>query len=253
MIMNKLVRCHILNDVGSTNTYLLGLKGGDPDYSYELATADFQSAGRGQRGNTWESEQGKNLLFSILAHPSYIEVKNQFSVSQAISMAVLNSVANIAGPEYARDFSVKWPNDIYWKNKKIAGILIENVLQGSCLLDSVIGVGLNVNQKEFFSNAPNPISLYNITGREIYRENLLEKIIDEFIEQMDCLKNGDHEKVDREYHRHLFRSDGFYSYRDSKGEFSARIDHVRSDGHLVLVDNDGQSRHYEFKEVSIIL
>lgn len=253
MIMNKLVKCHVLQDVGSTNTYLLELKGGDPNYSCELVTADFQSAGRGQRGNTWESEKGANLIFSILAHPNYLEAKNQFFVSQAISLAVLNSIATIAGPEYSKDFSIKWPNDIYWKNKKIAGILIENVLQGFSLLDSVIGVGLNVNQKEFFSNAPNPISLYNITGRIINREVLLEMIIDNFIEQMDHLKNGNQEMVDREYHRHLFRRDGFYEYRDSEGEFSARIDHVRSDGHLVLVDINGQTRQYEFKEVSIIL
>ncbi len=251
--MNKLVKYHFLQDVGSTNTYLMELKGGDPNYSYELAIADFQSAGRGQRGNTWESEKGSNLLFSILAHPDYIEIKNQFSVSKAISLAVHNSIVKIAGPEFASDFSVKWPNDIYWRNKKIAGILIESVLQGSCLLDSVIGVGFNVNQKEFVSNAPNPVSLYNITGREANREVLLEMIIDEFIALMDCLKNGSQEKIDSEYHRHLFRNDGFYSYRDSKGEFSARIDHVQSDGHLFLVDDQGHSREYEFKEVSIIL
>ena len=153
----------------------------------------------------------------------------------------------------AKDFSVKWPNDIYWKNKKIAGILIENVLQGSNILDSVIGVGLNVNQKVFVSNAPNPVSLYNITGKKINRDDLLEMIVDEFIQQMDNLRNGNHYSVDEEYHRHLFRRDGFYRYRDSQGEFSARIDHVRSDGHLVLVDNEGKTRQYEFKEVSIIL
>lgn len=253
MNMNKSVKCHILKDVGSTNTYLLELKGGDPNFDYELATADFQSAGRGQRGNTWESEQGSNLLFSILAHPGFIEAKNQFSVSQAISFAVLNSIATVAGLEYAKDFSVKWPNDIYWKNKKIAGILIENVLQGSNILDSVIGVGLNVNQKVFVSNAPNPVSLYNITGKKINRDDLLEMIVDEFIQQMDNLRNGNHYSVDEEFHRHLFRRDGFYRYRDSQGEFSARIDHVRSDGHLVLVDNEGKTRQYEFKEVSIIL
>ena len=160
----KNIKWHRSSSIGSTNTYLRELNGGDPAYAYEAAVASFQTAGRGQKGNSWESEAGKNLLFSILAHPNNIKVQEQFYISQAIALAVSDSVMAAVGPQYACDVSVKWSNDVYWKDFKMAGILIENTLQGSNILDTVVGVGLDVNQEVFVSDAPNPISLKNITG-----------------------------------------------------------------------------------------
>ena len=101
------IKWHRSDSIGSTNTYLRDLKGGDPDFDYEVAVADFQTAGRGQKGNTWESEQGKNLLFSILAHPYNIKVREQFYISEAIALAVSDSVAVAMGSEYAAD--LRWP------------------------------------------------------------------------------------------------------------------------------------------------
>ena len=129
------IKWHRSESIGSTNTYLRELGGGDPSFDYEVAVATFQTAGRGQKGNTWESEAGKNLLFSILAHPQNIKVQEQFYISEAIALAVSDSVIAFIGPEYADSVSVKWSNDVYWKDYKMAGILIENTLQGDRILE----------------------------------------------------------------------------------------------------------------------
>lgn len=230
------------------------MNGGDTSCDMELATTEFQTAGRGQKGNSWESDEGVNLLFSILLHPVYVQASRQFCISQAIAMAVVESlkeqVKDVSTAEY---FTVKWPNDIYWKEKKIAGILIENELYGSTLRDCVVGVGLNVNQQVFRSDAPNPVSLYNITGEKVEREELLDSIMRKFSSFLYMIENGQVPLLHKEYMDNLFRKEGYHNYRDANGEFSARICDVRDDGRLILADKDGVERLYEFKEVSIIL
>ena len=250
--MDKKIKWHRSDSIGSTNTYLRDLKGGDPEYDYEVAVASFQTAGRGQKGNTWESEAGKNLLFSILAHPGSIKVQEQFYISEAIALAVSDSVMSAIGPEYAGGVSVKWSNDIYWNDYKMAGILIENTLQGSSILDTVVGVGLDVNQEVFLSDAPNPISLKNITGREFDLDALLNDIVDRFIGYME-LPADKRPDVDKLYRSRLYRREGFHKFRDVQGEFEARIEGIRPDGCLMLLTDSGQHRVYEFKQVQFIL
>jgi BirA family biotin operon repressor/biotin-[acetyl-CoA-carboxylase] ligase len=130
--------------------------------------ADYQTAGRGCGTNRWESERGRNLLFSLLIRPHGLSANRQFHLSMAISLAISETLGQHVG-----DVSIKWPNDIYWRDGKIAGILIEHTLQGALIKDSIIGVGLNVNQREFRSDAPNPVSLWQISGQETNREELL--------------------------------------------------------------------------------
>lgn len=251
--MMKKIKWHRSDSIGSTNTYLRELNGGDPAYDYEVAVADFQTAGRGQKGNTWESEQGKNLLFSILAHPKGIKVQEQFYISEAIALAVSDAVIAAAGPEYAAGFSVKWSNDIYYKDCKMAGILIENTLQGSSILDTVVGVGLDVNQEVFVSDAPNPISLKNITGRDYDRDALLDDIIARFIGYMELDTPSQRAGVDELYRSRLYRRQGYYKYRDENGVFEACIEGIRPDGCLMLQTRSGEHRTYEFKQVQFVL
>ena len=251
--MMKKIKWHKSESIGSTNTYLRSLNGGDPSYDYEVAVATFQTAGRGQKGNSWESEAGKNLLFSILAHPSSIKVQEQFYISEAIALAVSDSVMAAIGHEYAPDVSVKWSNDIYWKDFKMAGILIENTLQGDRILDTVVGVGLDVNQEVFVSDAPNPISLKNITGREFNLEDLLQNIIASFIGYMELETPEQRAKVDALYRSRLYRREGYHKFRDENGIFEACIEGIRPDGCLMLQTPAGQHRTYEFKQVQFIL
>ena len=223
------IKWHRSDSIGSTNTYLRELGGGDPAYDYEVAVADFQTAGRGQKGNAWESEQGKNLLFSILAHPKNIKVREQFYISESIALAVSDSVMAALGPQFAREVSVKWSNDVYWKEFKMAGILIENTLQGDRILDTVVGVGLDVNQEVFLSDAPNPISLKNITGRDYDRDALLSDIVERFKGYME-LQADKRSDVDKLYRNRLFRREGYHRFRDAQGEFEACIEGIHPDG-----------------------
>ena len=205
--------------------------------------ADYQTAGRGCGTNTWESERGKNLLFSILIHPVDLPANRQFLVS----MAMANSIAKVVS-KYVKNVSIKWPNDIYVGDSKLCGMLIENRLKGSTIKDSIIGVGLNVNQFHFVSDAPNPISLANLTGREFDRDQLLQELLQAFDEEWEDI-NG----VRSRYLEQLYRRTGSYRYRDSLGEFLAELVTVEEDGHLVLRNTDEYSHKYAFKEVQFII
>lgn len=248
------IKRHRLQTVHSTNSFLRELNGGDASFDMELATTEFQTAGRGQKGNSWESEKSKNLLFSILLHPVYVQPSKQFCISEAIALAVVKSLKEIVAEEsVAKDFSVKWPNDIYWKNKKIAGILIENELFGSTIRDCIVGVGININQQMFLSDAPNPVSLYNILGVNTNVEEVLDAIIKQFVANVSMIENGQTALLHNEYMDSLFRRNGIYPYRDADSEFMATIKDVREDGRLILTDSDDKERIYEFKEVAIVL
>jgi BirA family biotin operon repressor/biotin-[acetyl-CoA-carboxylase] ligase len=248
------IKRHRLQTVHSTNSFLRELNGGDASFDMELATTEFQTAGRGQKGNSWESEKSKNLLFSILLHPVYVQPSKQFCISEAIALAVVKSLKEIVADELvAKDFSVKWPNDIYWKNKKIAGILIENELFGSTIRDCIVGVGININQQNFISDAPNPVSLYNILGVSTNVEEVLDAIIKQFVANVSMIENGQTALLHKEYMDSLFRRKGIYPYRDCSSEFMATINDVREDGRLILTDSDDKERIYEFKEVAIVL
>lgn len=210
-----------------------------------VVVADYQTAGRGCGTNKWESERGKNLLFSMLIHPTEIAINKQFMVS----MAVANSIAAVVVKYVtSQAVSVKWPNDIYVGDKKICGILIENRLQGGVIKDSIIGVGLNVNQQCFVSDAPNPVSMANVTGRQFDREQLLQELLEAFQQEW-----ADLEGVRERYLQQLYRRKGFFRYRDAYGECTAEIVTVEADGHLVLQDVDGRTNRYAFKEIQFVI
>ena len=205
----------------------------------------FQSSGKGQQGNSWESEIGKNLLFSLLLKPSFIAVDKQFIVSQMISLAI-KKVLN----QYADGFSIKWPNDIYWNDRKIAGILIENSLQGNKIKWMIVGVGLNVNQECFVSNAPNPVSLFNIVGKVLPTNEILENILTVF-EQL--YRINDIEIIRAEYIENLYRGSGFHKFKADNQVFDARITNVFTDGQLELETTNDEILKFYFKEVEFVI
>ncbi len=219
-----------IDETGSTNQWLRDRQLEDD----VCVVADFQTAGRGCGTNTWESERGKNLTFSLLLHPVMMPARQQFVISKAVSVALCKVLS-----QHAAGFSIKWPNDIYWNDRKIAGILIENRLQGTLVKDSIIGIGLNVNQKVFLSDAPNPVSLCQITGSDIDREALLS----DFLQLLDLTALPD------SYDSMLYRQEGFHPYSDAQGRFEAELVEVEPDGHLMLRTREGSVRRYAFKEV----
>jgi len=213
-----------------------------------VVRTDFQTKGKGQGTNRWESAKGKNLLFSLLLRPVQIPVEEQFLVSQLVSLGIVDSLRSLAS-EQAKEFSIKWPNDIYWQNEKVAGILIENTWQGRKISSSVIGIGLNVNQKQFFSDAPNPVSLLHILGKKTNRKALLKAIL-EAIEGYSL--HLDKEIIRKNYHQSLFRKDGFHSYKAGNRIFDAEILEVANDGRLMLKEKTGEISGYYFKEVEFV-
>lgn len=237
---------------GSTNDWLRENGEMDDDCLLKVAVTSYQSAGRGQKGNHWESQEGANLLFSILSRPMNLKACDQFRLSQAISLAVTDVLTAVLDDK-ASELSVKWPNDIYWEEKKLGGILIENRLQGAFITDCIIGVGLNVNQTRFYSDAPNPISIRGISGLENSTDELLQRIISRFTEYYIQIESGSVYSIHDKYMKRLFRRDGFHIYCDENGEFSARITDVLPSGILVLEDTEGHTRQYEFKQVRFIL
>ncbi len=236
-----------LQETRSTNTYLDIIDTECPQQEGCVVTTHTQSAGRGQRGNSWEAEPGKNLTFSYLLRPEGVAPQEQFILSQAVSLAVVDVLSR-----YAQGFSVKWPNDIYYHDSKIAGILIEHNLSGMSISRTIVGIGLNINQQQFISDAPNPISLQQITGREYDLDAILAEVLEATtIRYAQCV--GDRKQLQLDYAAALYRKDGFYPYRDAHGEFMATIREVQPDGYLVLCDTDGQVRQYAFKEVAFII
>lgn len=222
----------------STNTLLKELitKGEWPEGEYFLY-AGYQTAGRGQIGNSWESEADKNLLCSILLPPN----KNLYFLNIAVGVALLQVIGE--------DFTIKWPNDIYWQNKKVAGILVENAIIGNEIRYSIAGIGLNVNQTTFVSDAPNPISLKQIRGQEYD----IERLMNQLLEQVQNVLSEPEETIWSYYKAHLYRREGFWPYEDKNGIFEAAIQDVLPTGEIVLRDTNGQIRQYEFKQIKYIL
>lgn len=161
-----------LTSTSSTNEYLYDLIFRDDSLTEGLVVwSDFQTSGKGQLSNVWESEEGMNLTFSMLFFPSFLPIQSQFLLSQFVSLGIVDYLSNEVG---MKDVTVKWPNDIYWKNKKIAGVLIENLLMGNSISHTIVGVGLNVNQKKFLSDAPNPVSMATATKRHFNLDDELQ-------------------------------------------------------------------------------
>jgi BirA family biotin operon repressor/biotin-[acetyl-CoA-carboxylase] ligase len=237
----KIIR---FDQLPSTNQHLLQLIN-QQDFEEGLCVqADFQTNGRGQQGNYWESESGKNLTFSFVLCPDFLSASNQFILSQLVSVAIKQTL-----DRYTKGVSVKWPNDIFWNDKKIAGILIENSLIGYHIEHSVIGIGLNVNQEHFLDTTPNPISLKMILGKSLDISILLNDLLESIFAQYTNLIQGGEDSIREKYNDSLYRKDGYYPFRDENGDFIARVACVMDDGKLCLVTDVGENREYYFKEV----
>lgn len=211
-----------------------------------LVTAESQTAGRGATGG-WQSLPGQNLLFSLGVRPPGLPATQMFTLSEAACLAVCRALCR-----FAPGFRVKWPNDIYHGDHKAVGILIENELQGRHIAASVIGIGVNVNQRIFLPDAPNPTSLALILGHEVDRTAVLQAILEEFDAVYTMVEQGLYDHLHAVYTARLYRLGEPARYRDGHGPFRATMEGVEPDGHLRLRDDGGLLRRYAFKEVQFI-
>lgn len=236
-----------LKETPSTNTYMSGVASVLPSGTVIYTTN--QSQGRGQRGNYWESEPDKNVTFSLLVRETGLEPQRQFFISEAVSIAIVKALS-----AYGEDFSIKWPNDIYYGDKKICGILIEHSISGNKIDYSIIGVGLNVNQIKFQSDAPNPVSLAQIVEGDLDVEDVLHEVV----ESIGSMLNFDEDALGdlhQQYLDMLYRYDqGMHNFMLPDGtEMMATIRDVKPSGMLVLESAEGITKEYAFKEVAFVI
>lgn len=241
------------NETDSTNRYLADTyRTAAPDMPIRTAEmvivqADYQTAGRGQGTHTWESARGENLLCSMLVHPQGVKTVDQYILSKAGALALYDLLN-----AYVGNCKIKWPNDIYYKDRKLAGTLIETTLKGDEVDTCIFGIGLNINQTVFPEHLPNPISLYNIVGQEVDIMGVMKHITIALVDRLKQVYEGQCDKIHADYDAALYRHEGMFRYRDSKGEFTASIKEVADDGHLLLEDADGQIRSYTVGEVEYL-
>lgn len=243
------LHCHTL---GSTLTDFYAQAWQSLPPTPRLLVAEYQTAGQGQRGNHWEAAPEQNLLFTLEIHPQGIAASAQFALSIIAALAVRACCA----PEVeAEKLTLKWPNDLYYGDSKLGGILIQHTLEGAHLCTTLVGVGLNVNQTHFESDAPNPIGLQHITQLVHDRAVLLERFLHTFFHHLTRLEQApDYADVLwRMYHSHLYRREGYFPYHANGHTFRAKIIQVDRLGRLHLCHSDGSEQAYAFKEVAIIL
>lgn len=241
-----------LDETPSTNSYLSSLisTAENPLPDLTAIAAGKQSAGRGQRGNFWEAEPGKNLTLSVLYYPpETLRPIEQFSISEATALAVADTLA-----DFGIEAMVKWPNDIYVEDRKICGILIEHSLIGLTIRHSILGIGLNVNQTRFISDAPNPVSMMQIIGADTFDiEEVASRLLSHLEKRLSLCATTDNRKIlHTDFLKHLWRGDGrYYPFREraTGREFLASIINIEPSG-LLLLSNGGR---YAFKEIEFLL
>ena len=237
-----------IDETDSTNRWmkeLIQLHPSEETQHEMVVVCDYQTAGRGCGSNSWEAEQGKNLLMSVLMHPKMVSARTQFIITQIVSVALCRTIETVIGSEHR--VTIKWPNDIYVGDKKICGVLIENSIEGRRIKDCIIGIGLNVNQTEFRSDAPNPVSIAQLTGKETDREEVLNTFLEELSKQCE------NRNIHHDYLRKMYRRNGMYPFETEGSRFMARVAGVNDDGRLMLEDEDGIAHLFRFKEVTFII
>ena len=232
----------------STNEYTQALLKTEKIPEGTVIFTTNQTKGKGHYGSEWISEPGKNLACSIVLHPNFLQVENQFNLNIAISLAVYDLLRK----HLKENVSIKWPNDIYYLNYKLCGILIENTINGAALSATVVGIGININQTTFPSNIPNPSSLKAITGKDYDVREIAEDLCS-FIEKKYLqLRNGNQTKLWEEYKTSLYRKNKWTKYESEGIGFDAKIADIAPDGQLILLLRNGEKRKFNFKQVKLI-
>lgn len=215
----------------------------------DIVLADFQSAGRGQRGHTWSSRRAENLTFSVVLTPSFLAATEQFLLSEVVALALVDTLAL-----YGIEAQIKWTNDIYVGEKKITGVLIEQNLSSGVISRSIVGIGINVNQREFDKSLPNPVSIAQILGHDIDREELLDKFHVALMARYSLLESGDKESIQRDYHERIYRLGVESPFRLPRGEeIRGTIRGVRPSGELLVEHADMEVKEYLFRQIEFVI
>ncbi len=221
----------------------------------DVVWADYQTAGRGQRGHEWHSRKGENLTFSVVLEPTIVPIAEQFSVSEVVALSLVDMLS-----EYGIGARIKWTNDIYVGDRKLVGILIEHSLSSTALRRTIVGIGINVNQTEFDPSIPNPVSMAQLLGKELNAEEVLQCFLKHLQENYEALREMQNAKckmqnvLHERYNSLLYRLNEYHIYALPSGErFEAKILGTAPNGALRLEDEKGQAKDYLFKEVEFVI
>lgn len=238
-----------IESIGSTNDFARDLLNKDKRLQdFTTIWAQEQTKGRGQVGNVWESEKGKNITASIIVFPVFVAPEKQFYVSMAVSLAITKCLER-----FVEGVTIKWPNDIYVGNKKICGILIENTLSERAIESSIVGIGLNINQESFSDWIPNPTSLYLETGKVFEVSTILGKLVADIASCISMLSDGNMNDIASDYRSKIYQLGEARTYKDKNGVFEGRIVNVLDSGVLqVEHSHDKKTKNYLFKELEYI-
>lgn len=207
--------------------------------------ANFQTAGKGQRGNSWESQEGKNLMFSVILKPSFLSPKEQFQLNITISLAVSEFLTTYLG----KKIKVKWPNDIFFEDKKICGILIQNFIKSSTIETSVVGIGININQIEFSEGKAT--SLAKVLAKEFDRNILVNEFLEILEKNYLQLRNGEIKSLKNRYVESLYKRDEASFYKTKEKVFKGMIIGIDEIGQLMIKENE-IIHSFQFKEVEFL-
>ena len=237
-----------LDAISSTNTYLRQLSKKSEIDNWTVVSAEYQITGRGQLNTKWVSEKGKNLIFSILLKFNSLKIQDQFYLNCAISLGIYSALLQYNLPK----LKIKWPNDIMADKKKLGGILIENSLKSDCIYQSIIGIGLNVNQDDFSNYLFKAVSIKNLTGTSIDRSILLNKIINSIKKYINLLNNKKFDLLHQKYESVLFQINKPQMFQSKDHVFLGKIIGVANDGKIQIKDENEEIKKFYFKEVKFL-
>ncbi|WP_066221089.1 biotin--[acetyl-CoA-carboxylase] ligase [Formosa haliotis] len=237
-----------LDAIDSTNTFLKQLSTCELLEDYTVVVAKEQTMGRGQIGTVWESEPAKNLMFSVFKHVTFVPIEKQFYISMVTAIAIFKALKKLMLPKV----QIKWPNDILSANKKICGVLIENIVKQGGLRDSILGIGVNVNQTNF-NGLPRASSIVNKMGRIFHLDEVLHHILMELKECFAWLEREQYDKIKSEYESALFKKNKPSTFLDAEGHmFAGFIIGVTDFGNLKVLLEDQIIKEFELKEVTLL-
>ena len=233
-------------NIASTNTFASGLIQSESVPEGTIIYTNYQSAGRGQKGNRWESEDGKNLLFSIVLFPAMVRPEDQFIISIFVSLGICDFLKKLVP-----DCKIKWPNDIYAGDDKIAGILIENSIISDAIVNTIAGIGLNINQEEFPEELPNPVSLKILNGKEYDPFYCLKQLAGCLDMRYKQVISGSWDELRNEYISSLYQLNIWRKFKSGNENFQGKIVSVNDSGCLKIEEKAGNFREFSFKQIDI--
>jgi BirA family transcriptional regulator, biotin operon repressor / biotin---[acetyl-CoA-carboxylase] ligase len=239
-----------LDEIGSTNEYAIDLMEKGPVAEGTVIVARSQIAGKGQEGNRWESEPGKNLTATVVFNPRFLSPSEQFRMNKAVSLGVLECCRGFLP---GHSLALKWPNDIYTGARKLGGILIQHRVQGATLAVTIAGIGLNINQQHFPQDIPNPVSMFHLLGSETGPDQVLERLCSCLDKEYQGLKAVDPDALDRRYVRSLLGFAEWRIWETSRGTFDGMIAGVDEFGRLQIRDKEGEIRTFAHNEIHYTL